>query len=87
MNESCAMFYFDLYLGRLQGKYPRTRGKEEAKAMRNTTTLERLTQKPLNAKYYPFDQEVILVAEPKKENFFFELSRFIVSVLSSTTRR
>lgn len=55
--------------------------------MRNTTTLERLTQKPLNAKYYPLDQEVTLIDQPKKENFFFELSRFIVSVLSSTTRR
>lgn len=64
-----------------------TRGKEEAKAMRNTTTLDRLTQKPLNAKYYPFDQETPVIQPSKKENFFFELSRFIVDVLSNVTRR
>jgi hypothetical protein len=50
--------------------------------MNNTTTLERLAQKPLNAKYYPFDLEHVTLVDQKKDNFFTELSRFIIEVLA-----
>jgi hypothetical protein len=54
--------------------------------MNNTTTLERLSKKPLNAKYYPFDLEVVTLVDQKKDNFFTELSRFIIEVLATIHR-
>jgi hypothetical protein len=54
--------------------------------MKNTATLERLTQKPLNAKYYPYDDEVVTLVDQKKVNFFKELSRFIIEVLATVNR-
>jgi hypothetical protein len=51
--------------------------------MRTTTTLERLSQKPLNAKYYPMDLESPKMVEVKKENFFQELAKFVIDVLIS----
>jgi hypothetical protein len=50
--------------------------------MKNTTTLERLSQKPLNAKYYPYDLEDVTLVNLKKDNFFKELSRFIIEVMA-----
>jgi hypothetical protein len=50
--------------------------------MKNTTTLERLSQKPLNAKYYPYDLEDVTLVDLKKDNFFKELSRFIIKVMA-----
>ena len=54
--------------------------------MNNTITLERLTQKPLNAKYYPYDLEDVTVVDLKKDNFFTELSRFIIEVIAVVRR-
>jgi hypothetical protein len=54
--------------------------------MKNTTTLERLSQKPLNAKYYPYDLEDVTLVDLKKDNFFKELSRFIIEVLATVNR-
>jgi hypothetical protein len=54
--------------------------------MNNTITLERLTQKPLNAKYYPYDLEDVIVVDLKKDNFFTELSRFIIEVIAVVRR-
>jgi hypothetical protein len=54
--------------------------------MNNTITLERLTQKPLNAKYYPYDLEDVIVVDLKKDNFFTELSRFIIEVIAVARR-
>ena len=54
--------------------------------MKNTATLERLSQKPLNAKYYPYDVEVVTLVDQKKDNFFKELSRFIIEVLATVNR-
>ncbi len=54
--------------------------------MNNTITLERLTQKPLNAKYYPYDLEDVIVIDLKKDNFFTELSRFINVVITGVRR-
>jgi hypothetical protein len=51
--------------------------------MRTTTTLERLSQKPLNAKYYPMDLESPKMVEVKKENFFQDLAKFVIDVLSA----
>jgi hypothetical protein len=51
--------------------------------MRTTTTLERLTQKPLNAKYYPMDFESPKMVEVKKDNFFQELAKFVMDVLAA----
>jgi hypothetical protein len=50
--------------------------------MKNTTTLEQLSQKPLNAKYYPYDLEDVNLIDPKKDNFFKGLSRFIAEVMT-----
>jgi hypothetical protein len=50
--------------------------------MRTTTTLERLSQKPLNAKYYPMDQESPKFVDVKKENFFQEIAKFVIEVLA-----
>jgi hypothetical protein len=54
--------------------------------MNNTTTLERLSQKPLNAKYYPYDLEDVNVIDQKKDNFFTDLSRFIIEVIAVVRR-
>jgi hypothetical protein len=54
--------------------------------MKNTTTLERLSQKPLNAKYYPYDSEQVTLIDQKKNNFFTELSRYIIQVLDNVYR-
>ena len=54
--------------------------------MNNTTTLERLSQKPLNAKYYPYDLEDVILVDRKKDNFFTELSRFILEVMAIVQR-
>jgi hypothetical protein len=54
--------------------------------MNNTITLERLTQKPLNAKYYPDDLEDVIVVDLKKDNFFTELSRFINVIITCVRR-
>ena len=55
--------------------------------MKNTTTLERLSQKPLNAKYYPYDLEEVTLVDLKKDNFFKELSRFIIEVMAVIHRQ
>jgi hypothetical protein len=54
--------------------------------MNNTITLERLTQKPLNAKYYPYDFEDVILVDLKKDNFFTGLSRFIIEVIAVVRR-
>jgi hypothetical protein len=54
--------------------------------MKNTTTLERLVQKPLNAKYYPYDLEHVALVDQKKYSFFTELSRYIIQVLDNVYR-
>jgi hypothetical protein len=54
--------------------------------MKNTITLERLSQKPLNAKYYPYDLEDVTLVDLKKNNFFTELSQFIIEVLAIVRR-
>ena len=54
--------------------------------MKNTITLERLSQKPLNAKYYPYDLEDVTLVDLKKDNFFTELSQFIIEVLAIVRR-
>ena len=54
--------------------------------MKNTVTLERLSKKPLNAKYYPYDAEDVTLVDQKKDNFFKELSRFIIEVLAIVNR-
>lgn len=54
--------------------------------MNNTKTLERLTQKPLNAKYYPYDLEDVVLVDLKKDNFFLGLSRFIIEVIAVVRR-
>jgi|1048.fasta_scaffold00415_8 hypothetical protein len=48
----------------------------------STTIFERLTKKPLNAKYYPLDEENKTIIQPKKDHFFAELSHFIIEVLA-----
>jgi hypothetical protein len=50
--------------------------------MRTTTTLNRLTEKPLNAKYYAFDGDTPEVHVIKKTSFFMELAQFFVDVMS-----
>lgn len=50
--------------------------------MRNTNTLEQLTQKPLNAKYYPFDLEAQHDVVAKQDGFFAKLSNFIIEVMA-----
>jgi hypothetical protein len=50
--------------------------------MKNTPTLDRLAQKPLNAKYYPYDLEHVNLVDQKKNNFFKELSRFVTEVMT-----
>lgn len=52
----------------------------------STTTFERLNQKPLNAKYYPLDEENKIIVQPKRDHFFVELSRFIIEVLAIVSR-
>jgi hypothetical protein len=54
--------------------------------MKNTITLELLSQKPLNAKYYPYDLEDVTLVDLKKDNFFTELSRFINEVVAIISR-
>jgi hypothetical protein len=54
--------------------------------MKNTITLERLLQKPLNAKYYPYDLEDVTLVDLKKNNFFTELSQFIIEVVAIVRR-
>jgi len=54
--------------------------------MKNTITLERLSQKPLNAKYYPYDLEDVTLVDLKKNNFFTELSQFIIEVVAIVRR-
>lgn len=54
--------------------------------MNNTITLERLTEKPLNAKYYPYDLEDVILVDLKKDNFFIGLSRFIIEVIAVIRR-
>ena len=54
--------------------------------MNNTVTLERLTHKPLNAKYYPYDLEEVILINFKKDNFFTGLSRFIIEVIALVRR-
>jgi hypothetical protein len=54
--------------------------------MKNTITLERLSQKPLNAKYYPYDLEDVTLVDLKKDNFFTELSRFINELVAIIRR-
>ena len=52
----------------------------------STTIFERLTKKPLNAKYYPLDEENKTIVQPKKDHFFTELSHFIIEVLAIVSR-
>lgn len=55
--------------------------------MKNTTTLNRLTDKPLNAKYYPYDFDDATMVDSKKENIFVGLSRFIAEILAKISRQ
>jgi hypothetical protein len=50
--------------------------------MKTTTTLERLLNKPLNAKYYPYDQDVAVIQKTKKVSFVTEIAHLIIEVLS-----
>jgi len=59
--------------------------KEEAQYM-STTIFESLTKKPLNAKYYPLDEENKSIIQPKKDHFFAGLSNFIIEVLAIVSR-
>lgn len=52
----------------------------------STTIFERLTKKPLNAKYYPLDEENKIIIQPKRDHFFAELSQFIIEVLAIVSR-
>lgn len=52
----------------------------------STKIFERLTKKPLNAKYYPLDEENKTIVQPKKDHFFAELSNFIIEVLAIVSR-
>jgi hypothetical protein len=54
--------------------------------MRTTTTLDRLLDKPLNAKYYPFDVDTQPAIINKKQPFIFELAQFFVDVMSMIQR-
>jgi hypothetical protein len=54
--------------------------------MRTTSTFERLLEKPLNAKYYAFDQDDQILIQKKRSYFLADVARIVVDILSMISK-